>query len=271
MPTEIETLLAEDKVLKAQGLHHRTKRRADICAALKVLGYVAPKRKRGPRKPKVEAPEPVQPSVATGTACSECPTLDVSATSGGCGYVPEYTVATETSSSFPGFGDYVVSTPSPTDTPEWRFIEKCCAELDVNLGKGITTDLAKRIYDRVVAKVMAWRMLLEIVTENEPGADFPPFSKLGRNTSTGKKQDQFASRGAAVQERAKEQEAKASAPKDPIPVVTAGGMPMRGRPSPQEVMANMGGPDVADHAAAIKNQVAAMVGARPEPARAGPD
>jgi len=140
---------------------------------------------------------------------------------------------------YPGAGTNI------EDTAEWRFVERTCAELNLNLTGGSAGDIVKKIYNQIKAKVTAWRMTREVVAEIGIGAEWPQFAALNRNPSTG----------------AKLPAQPEPAPVEADPAATEAGMPIVEAPasaskSPEEE--------------AIRLQVAAMVGARPEPARAEP-
>ena len=153
--------------------------------------------------------------------------------------VAESVPASEPLTSAMIFGDAV------EDTAEWRFVERTCAELNLNLTGGSAGDIVKKIYNQIKAKVTAWRMTREVVAEIGIGAEWPQFAALNRNPSTG----------------AKLPAQPEPAPVEADPAATEAGMPIVEAPasaskSPEEE--------------AIRLQVAAMVGARPEPARAEP-
>lgn len=92
------------------------------------------------------------------------------------------------------------------NTAEWRFIEKAIAEANVDFTSGAMTGLAKKLYNILVAKVTLWRMAHEVVEQVGVGNEWPQWSALGRNESTGRKLSE---------------ELKASPPPAPAPVPVA--------------------------------------------------
>ncbi len=152
-------------------------------------------------------------------------------------------------------GPYSVGTLSvdlgaqdPFQTDEWRFLERCCAEMDIELARGVTTNLAKKIYDKVGAKFMAYRTMKEIVAERGVGAEWVPFAVTGRDPNTGNKRKLKAVEPAPEPEKAPR-----------APDVTAGGMPVRSdRPSPDAILAAVTGGDP-------RAGMRAELEARPEP------
>jgi len=160
-----------------------------------------------------------------------------------------------------GFGD--VLSPDPLSTDEWAFIQKACGELELDLTKGVTTDLVKKIYNQIVAKVVAWRTMREIMGEIGPGGQWPQWSALNRSASTGEKL------------APKPVEEPEPAPQEPDPTITEGGMPVReAAPSDQDIKDLILGPSAAPAAApthpsgeAIVAGVLGDIANRPEPVR----
>lgn len=75
---------------------------------------------------------------------------------------------------------------SPYDSDEWRFIEKCAAEL-ASRTDGMSTGRVKKAYNDLELKVRLWRIAREIVLEVGVGAEWPQWTALQRDESTGKK------------------------------------------------------------------------------------
>lgn len=126
------------------------------------------------------------------------------------------------------------------DSDEWQFIERCCARLDVDLTKGVTSNLAKKVYQQLWAKLVTWRMVREIVLEYGPGSEWPQYADTGRNPNTGKKDPKYDP------ERIKAEQEARRAERQRLPAadgVTEGGMPFEaGRPRRDEIIAQvMGG------------------------------
>jgi hypothetical protein len=84
--------------------------------------------------------------------------------------------------------DFALSTASPLDSDEWRFIEKCAAEL-ASRTDGMSTGRVKKAYNDLELKVRLWRIAREIVQEVGIGAEWPQWTALDRDESTGKKRD----------------------------------------------------------------------------------
>jgi len=163
-----------------------------------------------------------------------------------------------------GFGD--VLSPDPLSTDEWAFIQKACGELELDLTKGVTTDLVKKIYNQIVAKVVAWRTMREIMGEIGPGGQWPQWSALNRSASTGEKLAPVAASFPV------EPETDAQVPD---PTITEGGMPVHAAaPADQDIkdfiMGGSAAPEEeAKHPAseAIAAGVLGDIANRPEPVR----
>jgi len=148
----------------------------------------------------------------------------------------------------------------PFASDEWLFIEKACGELELDLTRGVTTDLAKKIYNQVCAKVEAWRTMRGIVEEIGIGADWPQWPELGRDPNTGKK--------VAPKVKAKP-DSRESEPTGEG--VTDGGMPIReAAPSADDIKNFVMGTDPTPAPQAtesIKANVLAEITSRPTPVR----
>ncbi len=142
--------------------------------------------------------------------------------------------------------------PSPYDSDEWRFIEKAIAETEIDFGHGSTTGVMKRLYHFLMAKVGLWRLTREIVAQVGPGNEWPQWATLGRNDSTGKKEEK--AKPAPV----------AHAPLMPAPAPSA---PNRSDPG-AAVGNSFGVPDTADMARTIASTIVQDMRSRAMPAQA---
>lgn len=134
----------------------------------------------------------------------------------------------------------------PLKSDEWRFIEKVIAEMQIEFSKGSTTGAMKKIYNELDARIKMWRLSREIVAQIGPGNEWPQWAALGRNDSTGRREDRPAPPPRPV-----------VAP-DPVPPTTEGGMPIRSaKPPDSEILAQFGG---------AAEMVAASIASRARPA-----
>ena len=161
-----------------------------------------------------------------------------------------------------GASDSVLA-PDPLSTDEWAFAEKACAELELDLTKGVTTDLVKKLYNQIDAKVKAWRIIRAVVKGVGTGVAWPQFNALGIGSSLGE-----ALHGHSVLSddwepgytSKPEPAAPAEAP-PPAPTITEGGMPIReGAPNPADILSGVTGGDP-------RVGIMADVESRPEPVR----
>lgn len=77
-------------------------------------------------------------------------------------------------------------TPAPVDDAEWRFIEKCLAEVQIEFGSGHTARAASTIYEALDMRVRIWRVLRRLVSANGVGAEWPAWSTFNLDDSSGR-------------------------------------------------------------------------------------
>ncbi len=251
MARTAEEIRAEDESLKAQGVHHATKVRRTLRLELKAL------------EAEQHAKEGVQ---APGTVA------EVRVDTPPAASVPEHpSVAGHFFAPFPADEMGTLGDSDPFATDEWRFLEKCAMELEIDLTRGVSTDLAKKIYNQVVAKFMAWDTLREVLVEYQDRIfkerTFPQWPELNRDPNTGRKLPPKKEEPEVVQ--------------IPDGVSEEVSRPVRaGQPSPEAVMAMMGGGPVAVSSGAdpipvstkeaLKQDMLDQLGSRPEPPRVHP-
>lgn len=68
---------------------------------------------------------------------------------------------------------------------ERRFMEKCAAELVVDVKKGSISGIVKDIFNLLDAKMMAYRISSRILRQIGPGKEWPQFTALGLSHETG--------------------------------------------------------------------------------------
>ncbi len=163
------------------------------------------------------------------------------------------TVEVETPAESPAPIDVAISSTfadmsDPMDTDEWRFVEKACAEVQIGQ-RGSQTDIIKKCYNELWAKLTVWRAARDLVLRIGVGNPWPQFAALGVCGRTGQ----------PLPAKPPEPEAAPSAPTQ-----TAGGMPVRSHaPSASDILATVTG---GDPSAALREEIAS----RPEPASVGP-
>lgn len=141
-------------------------------------------------------------------------------------------------------GTCTVTILSPLDSDEWRFIEKCCAEVvDV---EGIHQ--AKKVYNLLSAKLKTWRRAREIVLKFGIGARWPQWSELNLNPDTG---EPVAPKPVSV----------------PAPVAPAPTDLHAPRTVEQAMAGAAGADDSKEFARAVAAEIAASIGSRTEPTR----
>lgn len=238
---------AEYATLKGQGVHHMTKQMKALRAELKALGG-PPSTGRSGRKR--EAPGIPTPQAEVTVEVAPAPAAAIPAAPADFRYTfPP---------ALPAWGP-----PASTvyDTDEWKFIEKAIAEISVEARTGSHTGQFKDIYHQLGMKVKMWRRVRQIVQDVGEGGDWPAFGELKVKASDGMPLPLEAPAPAPVPDNGA------------IPDNTEGGMPINPNPTPEEVMAMMGGspaPQTQDFAAAMKGEIMGIVGSRPEPVRVAP-
>jgi len=78
-----------------------------------------------------------------------------------------------------------LAAPDPQNSEEWRFIEKVCAELALDLKSGSSAGIVKGVFNIVDAKVKAWRIARRIFEQIGAGGDWPQYTALGLKATTG--------------------------------------------------------------------------------------
>jgi hypothetical protein len=198
MARTVEEIQAELESVRAAGEHHMSARCRALRAELRELTGVSPE-KAGADDDSVTEPAPVP-----------APTETVPAKVCLHAHAPE----------------------DPYASPEWAFLERACAEVELQ-HHGNQSDIVKKFYQELQAKVLVWRMAREIVQEVGIGNDWPQWGALGRNPSTGKKDPKFAPRPQPE-----------PTPEPAMPPVTDAGMPIRSRqPSKRDIIAAVVGGD----------------------------
>lgn len=125
-------------------------------------------------------------------------------------------------------GGTAIWVPSPHNSDEWRFIEKACAEIQIET-EGTMSNAVKKIYNVLEAKVKMWRLARGIVEKVGVGGKWPQFSALNINPSTGEPLPPPIP------------VLKPSMP-GPVADVTPSGMPvLAGRPGRDEIIATVTG------------------------------
>ena len=148
------------------------------------------------------------------------------------------------------YSDDLMAT-DPLESEEWLFVERVCAELDVDMKKGTNVGLVKDVFNMVDAKVKAWRVMRDIVAKLGVGAKWPQFAATGLNSSTGE----------PVHEHSilSDDWKPGWTPPPPKPeVVAAPAAAPKGIP----IAADATTPE--SEAEAVKAQMGALIGARPE-------
>lgn len=210
MSEEGDRLKAEYERLRATGLHHNAKPVWEIRESLKAMGeWQDAKTTKAKQKGNKSHEAPWKPA--------EAPEVEVRVDPAAASVVPE---------PAPDAGGQVA--PTARDAAEWDFIQKCIAELPIPL-KGMTGNLFKQMYDRVVMQTKMYRTLRGIHTEVGHQGEFPVFSSLGLASTDGREKP--VSPNGTVQHS------------EPAPSgVTEGQMPMRSKPSREELIQQLGGP-----------------------------
>lgn len=213
MARSVDAIEADLEALRLQGVHGNAKE----MVKLKLELQAAQDADSGAEMPPQQDPEPMEvgPVTAEPGAAAEVPALD----------------------------------PADFDSDEWQFIQKACAEVQTPKG-GIASGLVKTLYNTLKAKVRIWRLAREIVGQVGIGGEWPQWSALGRNNSTG----ELLPPPEPEPEPVLSQEEFAAA-------VTEGGMPVRdAAPSPEAIREAVTGGSAAD-------AILADIESRPEPAK----
>lgn len=143
-----------------------------------------------------------------------------------------------------GFDQDLVDAEDPHKSDEWAFIEKSIAELQLNLTGGNMTDVAKKLYNQLRAKLRIWRIARDIVDQVGTGGDWPQWNMLNRNSSTGEVLPEKPAEPEPVAEPVAEA---------PVEGVTPGGMPIHAAaPSQNDILATVTG---GDPRAAVQAQI----------------
>lgn len=143
----------------------------------------------------------------------------------------------------------VPATPA-VDTAEVDFIEKAIANTEIDFSSGQLTGVVKKLYNILWAKLTLWRISRDIVKQIGPGGEWPQWAALGRNDSTGRKEEEKPATVVPARPVA-----------CPAPAVTEGGMPIRSaRPTAADILASVTG---GDPRSGLKQEI----GSRPEPVR----
>lgn len=91
---------------------------------------------------------------------------------------------TEDHTPLSDFREAVEASSDPMKSDEWRFIEKCLAEIEI-ANDGNQARLAKTIFQRVTTQVRMWRILRMIFSEVGPGGSLPTWASLGLRDGDG--------------------------------------------------------------------------------------
>lgn len=173
-----------------------------------------------------------------------------------------------TASYLPSVGLDFGGTPD-FESEEWKFIQRCVAELDVNFQSSIQT---KQVYHSLVAKVKNWRIAHRIVEQLGVGATWPLFTALGIKDNSGDPihehsvlSDVWIPGWVPPSPEPEEPEPELPPIGAPVaetpPLVTEGGMPL---------IPGLAPPDASDLAAAVAGDVLAQITSRPTPPREAP-
>lgn len=135
----------------------------------------------------------------------------------------------------------------PYQSDEWAFIKQAIASTEIEFKSGQMTGVAKKMFNILGMKLLLWRTARDIVAEVGIGGEWPSWSTLGRDESTGRK------------EAPKPVTPPVSSPSATVGI-TEGGMPIHASgPAPSELDA---------YKQSILASIGGQIGTRAEPARA---
>lgn len=112
---------------------------------------------------------------------------------------------------------------SPLQSDEWRFIEKCLAETEIDFAAGNTTGACKKMFHAIKARVQIWRVLRDVTLKFGEGAKWPEWPSLNLNDATGEPKAEKPAAPVVIP------------PAGPAMGVTEGGMPIRSRAPASEL------------------------------------
>jgi hypothetical protein len=119
------------------------------------------------------------------------------------------------------------------DTEEWRFIERCVAEIPIGL-QGMTSNFFKKMYGRVTLQVGLWRRMRDEYAKVGPNGEFLAFGDLGIDPTYGKPVQ-------PKQEANGKDEPEPEPEPEGAPAVTDAQMPIRGVPGREALLNQLGG------------------------------